>query len=75
MYFKNKPTGNRYFLTAVFIKTLLRILSTVFEEFNKLLLAISGFSKPAKLFCQFVIWICIAARIILVPFLQNWLQF
>jgi hypothetical protein len=55
-----------YFLTAIFIKTPLRILSTVFEEFNKLLLAISGFSKSAKIFCQLVIWASITAGIILI---------
>jgi hypothetical protein len=55
-----------YFLTAIFIKTPLRIIATVFEEFNKLLLAIAGFSKSAKLFCFLIIWTGIAVAVLLI---------
>lgn len=55
-----------YFLTAIAIKTPLRIIATMFDEFNKFLVSIGNFSKLAKLFCQFIIWTSLAAVIIFV---------
>ncbi len=53
-----------YFLTAILIKTPLRILSILFSEFNKLLLTIAEFGKPARLLCQCIIWTSIAVGMV-----------
>ncbi|MCK9480045.1 MAG: hypothetical protein M0R40_11200 [Firmicutes bacterium] len=54
-----------YFISALFIKTPLRILSVVFEEFNKLLVSITKFTLPAKLLFQSVIWAGIAGGLVI----------
>lgn len=53
-----------YFAVSLFIKTPLRIISVIFEEFNKMLISVASFSKPAKMFCQIIIWSSIAVAII-----------
>ena len=53
-----------YFVTALIIKAPLRILSEIFDEFNKMLIAIASFSKPAKMFCLIIIWSAIALTVI-----------
>jgi len=54
-----------YFLTAILIKTPLRIITTIFDEFNKLLISIADFGKPAKLFCEFAVWTSMASLVVL----------
>jgi len=55
-----------YFLTALLLKAPLRVISVLFDEFNKMLIAVASFSKPAKMFCLIVIWSAIAGGIVAV---------